>query len=440
MLDSIGLILLGGIGLNLLIYLCLISYKRYEIVVFFVTFSPLISAVFSVIQGPEIARQDATLGSYLRISLLLLMGLIGSIKFLLARFNQDQKLPVQIKLLGVFLLIALVSTIYSMDPFYTFVRTSSFIALYGFLLGLYAWLQDNSNYEKAINSIFYTVTFITLANLIALLILGDRVWWSTEGSRFSGIWGHPNLMGAFSLISYPIIFWKYSKSRFPQKWLVIGLFLILVFLQVLTGSRTSILAGAFGIALWFLVQRKQIKLVILFSSLIIIAYIISENTDIYESFNRETEYGRSLTTLTGRAEFWSETFALIKEKPITGFGFGIAGKILSESSFFNPDIRLWSGSARSSLHNGYVSIFSGVGIFGFLLWCAILIIPLFRMKHIFPVDFRAVLLAIIFTAMTVNFVEDAINPGSSFMGVIYWIAWLMLSKIPESQKQTASDQ
>lgn len=441
MFDWLGYFLLAGIGLFLLSCLSVWCYKRYEIAVFLVSISPWISAIFFINNTVDSIKQEATLGSYIRISLLIVVGLIGAFKFIINFSQQRQNTPLQVKLLAVFLGIALVSTSYSLDPFYTFVRSVSFVALYGFLLGLYVWLKDSENIDKVIQSIFYVVVVIALANFVSLLLMGDLVWWVAEKSRFSGLWGHPNMMGAFSMISYPVVFWKYSRTKFPQKLLIIALMLILAVLQILTGSRTSILAASFGISLWFLLQRKRLALIALLIGLAIGGILIFQSSSLSGSFERDTGFDRSLTTLTGRTEFWSETLSLIKEKPLTGYGFGIAGKILSESDYFNPDVRLWSGSTRSSLHNGYISIFSGVGIVGFLLWCAILILPIIQARQMRFANLKALALAILATIMLVNFVEDAINPGSSFGAVLFWITWIMVSKMAQnSPPELALDQ
>lgn len=436
MFDWPGYFLLAGIGLFLIAGLGVWCFKRYQISVFLVSISPWISAVFFVNNTVDSVKQEATVGSYIRISLLIFVGLVGATKFFITITREKLKIPLQVKLLAVFLGIALLSTSYSLDPFYTFVRSVSFVALYGFLLGLYAWLKDDRNIDQVINSIFYVVTLIALANFVSLLALGDLVWWIYEKSRFSGLWGHPNMMGAFSMISYPVVFWKYSKAKFPQRIFIIALMLILAILQVLTGSRTSILAAAVGVSLWFLLQRKRLALVLMLTGLIAGAILILQMSPLSGLFERDTELGRSMTTLTGRTEFWSETLALIKAKPLTGYGFGIAGKIFSESDYFNPDVRLWSGSTRSSLHNGYISIFSGVGIVGFLLWCAILILPLVQARQMQLINFKALALAIFATIMLVNLVEDAINPGSSFGAVLFWITWIMVSKISQHSLKT----
>jgi len=416
-------ILLGLAATCLLIafWLIVACFRWYEIAVFLVALSPLKSAIFVTLQSVE---QETTIGSYIRVSLLTLMRLVGMIKFVLWRISNHQKLPLQFKLLMFFFLIAFISIAYSLNPTQTLIRVSSFFALFGFLLGLYAWLIKIDRIDKALNSLFYMIILVVIANLISLLFLADRVWWREE-ARFCGLWGHPNMMGLFAMVSYPVLLWKYSQIKISKKWTILIIIGLLFILHLLTGSRASSVASLFGFSVWFIIMKQKVKLMIIIFVGSLLGMLVLSITTPPESFLRETESGASITTLTGRTEFWYSSLILISERPIYGYGFGVGGEIWNDARFYNPDYALWSGTARSSLHNGYLSIAIGVGIVGTIVWVILLLIPYLRCRKLRLLKYKAFLLSILAMCLLLNFVEDVIGGGNTPGSIILWISWVI---------------
>ena len=420
------MIVVSGIGLITITTMTIWSIKRYEIAVFLVCFSPWLYAIFIPNIPEEI--QEGGPGSFLRMVLLIWMGIIGFFQYLRLRSHSTEKLPFYFILLGIFLLLALISTSYSIDPKFTFIRSCSFIALFGFLLGLHYWLQDWKRFEQVLNTIFLIVCLFIIIDAMSILIFSGRVWWWEADNRFKGLWTHPNTMGSICMISYPIVLWKYSRCSPIKKSMVILLIIMLGSMHLLTGSRASLVATFLGIFVWFFVQKKRVKVVLLLGMICLLTLSIMSFRP--SSFRREE--GAGFTDLTGRKEFWSGSYTLLIERPILGYGYGVEGRIWQDPRFYESKSTLWSGSAKTSLHNGYLSIAVGLGIIIFLGWCVLLLAPLWPSVS-FPLsDYKVFAYTVMTMCMVLNFFESVIMDTSSLAAILFWIAWVLVGKLPNS--------
>ncbi len=403
------------------------AFNHFEIAIGAVAFSPWISAIFTP-NAPLLAAQEASLGSYLRIGLLVVVGALGVLKYLQNWPLHQGKLSPPFAFLGVFLVLALLSTFYSIDQKFTFVRSASFLAVFGFMLGFDVWLKRKKNVDQVLNILFYLVSFFVLASLAALLFWPAKAWLWNAPNRFQGIWNHPNTMGSFCMISYPILLWKHGHTSSQGKWMVISLLLVSVFLHVLTGSRGSLLASLVGISIWFISQKKHVKLFLYLGTagfLFLVLILVNPSR-----FERK-EKPKSLTYLTGRTEFWKAAFILVKENPILGYGYDVEGKVWQDPRFHNPKLTLWSVSARTSLHNGYISIAIGVGMIGFLIWCIVLFYPYGQLFKLKASEYKGFVLSVFTMVILLNLIETTITGGQSLASVVFWIAWVMGGKKPQ---------
>jgi exopolysaccharide production protein ExoQ len=416
---------LGLVVANLLIFaiaFCFWASKRYEAALFAVVLSPFISAVFAPnFADIDIDDPDVGIGAYIRISMLLIIGGIGYIKFWKSRSLLLRQMPAQFILLAAFLAYAMISITYSIDQRYTFVRSASFVALLGFLLGFYSWAGNRYRLDLTLNAIYILIALITAINILTLIMWPDRAWF--EDDRFRGLWDHPNTLGGFSMCAYPILIWKYSRSELSKKWAAGALGIIVLGLHVLTGSRGSLLAAAFGVCVWSITARKGLRLLVI-SAVVLIAGIAVMQ---FRPASFERDNSSALTDLNGRDEFWDGAIALISEKPLMGYGYAVEGKVWSDPRFSRPGYRLWTGNARTSLHNGYLSVTVGLGVIGFALWCVVLLVPLWKTFAVPASDYKAVVLAVALPSLLLNFVETEINGTAD----LFWIVWVIASKLWE---------
>ena len=401
------------------------SFKWYEFAIFIVVLSPLISAFFVPDVTVTLGDQNPTIGSYIRISMLLLMGCVGIIKYIKLKTLNQYKLPVHFILLGVFLLFSLMSTSYSINQKVTFIRSITFFAFFFFLLGMDSWITDRYQLNNILNVIFWAFIICLIINLVAYPIFPEKVWYFRAENRFKGLWSHPNEMGSFCMLSYPIMIWKYTNCDSPKKWLIVLCIIAMIFLHLLTGSRTSLIASITGICFWLFVLKHRGKLILFIgitSILLILLLFVGPS-------NLTRDVPESTTTLTGRTEIWRAAAVFFAERPILGYGYEVSGKIFDDPRFYDEKYKLWSGSSSVSLHSGYLSVGIGVGIFGLFLFYFPLLLPFWRSKNIEDLEYKALLLTILLMCLLTNITESYISGPSNIGSLILWIAWVMAGKV-----------
>lgn len=430
--DPIVLCLLAGLVAISAGFIAALSVKRYELAIFLVVLSPWISALF-VPNAPEnLTGSNPTIGSYIRFALLILMGNVGIITVFRQKLKQNQFMPFQFVLLGTFLALTLMSTGYSIDQRHTFIRSAFFILFFCFLLGLSSWLRNEYQLQKTINAIFWALFFCLVMNIIAMPLFPNRVWWFMAENRFQGLWSQPNEMGAFCMVFYPVLAWKYEASTASKKRLIVLCAIATLILHFLTGSRTTLISAALGMITWFLITKRPGKLVIFSTGLMVatvVFFLLRPPGFMREGYEKVAEF-------TGRTEIWTAAVTLAIEKPILGYGYEVGGKIFEDQRFYNREISQWSGNPKSSLHNGYLSVFIGLGIVGFLLFYFTLFIPFIRRQGLLKTEYKAFWVTILVMSIVTNLTESFISGPTNIGSSVLWIAWVMVGKMLISDGKT----
>jgi O-antigen ligase len=414
------------------------AFRFYEAAIFLIAFSPWTPFILYQNAHESVMLEEAGVGSYIRISIIIGIGLVGLVKFLQFLPRHKGRIPLQFVLLALFLLLAFVSVAYSIDPDISFIRASTFSAFFCFLLGLYAWMKDEGSLYNALNTLYYLTLVFIILSIVFTVAIPSRVWWWHLSDRFIGIWGHPNSTGLFCLTSYPVLMWKFNESSNIKKILIAGLILFVFAMHILTGSRTSLLASTIGIFTWFIVQKKGIKVLAAAAAIVLFLFIILQLRP--QSFVREES--NSITDVTGRDQFWNGAVMLVREKPVTGYGYAVEGAIWEDPRFFKEGYDLWSGSNKASLHNGYISILVGVGVPGLLLWLCIFLIPFFRSFKAEKSYYKSFAISVMLMLFVANFAESTINSGSTIGAVYFWISWVIAGKLYQFEKaaETSGDE
>jgi hypothetical protein len=160
---SIIVLLLLSVGMILFLVI------RFEYAVILLVLSPWISSILYINTVNTSVNSEPALGSFLRISLVLIVGAAGLAKFVILRYKPNQ-LPLHFFILGVFILYCLISTTYSIDQIYTLIRSITFLAIFFFLLGFYAWLNSYEKLIQVFQYLYLIILFFTIINIISLLI------------------------------------------------------------------------------------------------------------------------------------------------------------------------------------------------------------------------------------------------------------------------------
>src|SRR5207247_3232198 len=137
-----------------------------------------------------------------------------------------------------------------------------------------------------------------------IVALPGKAWMYPDMSRFQGLFGHPNVMGGFCMLSYPVLLWKYHRSQDIQKWIVVAFTVMVLFLHLLTGSRGSLLPAALMIVIWLVALRQCGRAIALTAVLVLLA--VAATLVFNSRFERDENTG--LSGLTGRPEFWQASY------------------------------------------------------------------------------------------------------------------------------------
>jgi O-antigen ligase len=200
-------------------------------------------------------------------------------------------------------------------------------------------------------------------------------------------------------------------------------------MEILSGSRTALIATFFSLSCWFFLLKNKIKIVYAMLGVIFISFFLFQSSMIPSSYTRKTSSGNSITTLSSRQKLWIATYTLFKEKPFIGYGYGVSGKIFSDHRYMNKKYRLWRGSSRVSIHNGYLSIIAGVGLIGFTIWFFAIYQGLKNALASPKSENKALVVTVMLTILLINFVESSAGGINVFLGVIFYFFWFLAYKL-----------
>jgi len=405
-----------------LLYTSIKSIEKYEIVIILFASSALIAALFYA-NEPEwsVEAHETGLGGYLRGLILIFCGILGIAYFFLNSKEHKFKVPLHLLLLFGFCLYNFISIFFSIDQPNTFIRSTLFATVFFFLLGLDSWIRSKNDLNKILNVLFFLVSFFIIANIISIFIIPSRVWWWKVPSRLIGLSSHPNVLGGFTVISFPILLWKFYNIRREWKYFVITMLFLNLVILILTGSRTSFAAVLISLFLWFLIYRDWIKLTAMVSLLIVGALVFSQ----IEVSSYERAEGSRIYYLTERENIWEGALLFAKKNPIVGYGYSVESKIFADQYKYDIEGTGVDINPQGPLHNGYLSILIGGGLIGLVLFMCAIGIPLYYLFNSKVSSYKAYALSTMAAILISNIVESSITGYFSPTDIFFWIAWVI---------------
>jgi len=418
LLLAANMVVLGGAG-------ALLLSRRPAVVMFVVLLAPCVPAAMTA-NSIEGETEPGRLGGYVRVSLIMLGGGAGLVAWLKNGERRRGPLLGQYILLAVFLAWAMASTLHSAAPFYTFVRTATFVGLGCFMLGLHVWGADERGLERLLDAVFAFVAVWIVANAATALLWPAKAWWWNAPARLQGLKNHPNAMGSFCAMSYPVVLWRLSRSRGPVRAGIAALAAAAAVMQLLSGSRTSLLCAGVGVGM-FLLAAGRPRAFAGFAAAGAIAGIILLASPPASLRRRVTD--DTAVNLTGRPEIWRAGWYLVEERPIEGFGYDAETRVLQDPAYQRTARVRFSVTARQSMHNGYLSVLAGTGVVGLALWLAVLALPYVKAWRVEPGERKALAIGIMSMGLIANLVESQITPASNLTAAMFWIAWALAGRL-----------
>jgi len=261
-------------------------------------------------------------------------------------------------LLVILLMGSAASIAWSIDPPTSMQRTvhligSSIVAIYfGFMIPLHSIIRVFS----------WILGIILFASILSVFLIpelgienyeGARVWKGILSSKNTlGFWAAAGVLLYLSQLSNPAPL----SHRFGLIVMAIVSLITLYFCRSATSLLALIVAGALCLYFYISIRFKlgfirMAVMAILLTSLVVMALL---NIDTAELVGRSGD-------LTGRGEVWKQTWQLILQKPMPGYGYG---------SIWNPnDATLWIQQSLTDFtwvvfhaHNGFLQVASEIGI------------------------------------------------------------------------------
>jgi len=326
------------------------------------------------------------------------------------------------RLLLVILILGVIASIgWSIDPNVSATRVmhlvgSSLIAMYlGFLVPL----------ATILSVLAWVLGFIILASVGAVFALPSLGIESYEGTQvWRGIVTSKNTLGFWAAVAVLLYISQWSRAVTGLGRMTCAAMALLSFATLyFSKSATSLLALIVGgtIALYFFIAHRfqlgfvrMVVLAVLFTALIALAFM---------NINTAELIGRS-GDLTGRGEVWSQTWKLILDRPLTGYGYG---------SIWNPnDATLWIQEKLTDFtwvvyhaHNGFLQVASEIGL---PLSMIALLMVVQQLIEIFYCQYQRQQLGVLFvlgfvtTYLVTNYSEARFLVNRE----LYWILFLAL--------------
>ena len=150
----------------------------------------------------------------------------------------------------IFLSVALLSSLYSLNPRTTILRTLSVVLMYGAVFwGIWIY-ADARGPESVVRVIIIVAAFAMCLHLIVALV--DPVGSFPYQGRFRG-WAHnPGTLGTQVSLLLPLVLWKIMERPRWQLWVLIGLMLLSL---IVSQSRSELVAAEVAV-LYFLFRAR----------------------------------------------------------------------------------------------------------------------------------------------------------------------------------------
>lgn len=262
-----------------------------------------------------------------------------------------------------FLLICIVastafSTAWSFEPSLTLERSvhligTTLIALYlGFSLPLHRILKT-SGLILGLLMVTSAIVAVALPDLGLKDYLGTPVW--------AGVLASKNTLGFWSAISVLLLvslsFWPVSGFQ-RIIYLILALFSVLCLYKSV--SATSLLA-LITAALVMIYLHAAFRLRLGITAMMVLGILVTSLAGVSFYFIDTAELiGRS-GDLTGRGEVWSQTWQLILQKPLTGFGYGTIWYPTEDTLWIQKSLTDFTWTVYHA-HNGLLQIASEIGL------------------------------------------------------------------------------
>lgn len=299
-------------------------------------------------------------------------------------------------LLLLYLITLLFTTIFSVDPYHSIVgtdeREEGLLALftYGFLFIF------TKNFFRF--NIYHMIALVLATTLVSAYALSQHFGFDPLFEQFTernihqrpySTIGNPNFLGAFLVLTLPV----FSLFFLKTKKIYHLIFSLLIFSALIITYTRSAMIGFVMTVLLLIAYRliepnikKEFRSLLLSFTIIIVLLnsyshgfvaerFLSISSEAKTVISKDEDYER---TGSNRIYIWTKTLALIKERPLTGYGLENLGTVFNASYNEETIERFGRLITFDKAHNEYLHIAVTTGIPSLLFYLSFLIIVLFK--------------------------------------------------------------
>lgn len=347
----------------------------------------------------------------------------------------------------IFCIWALITISYSVNPEFSLVRLMRALLLFASIIFCSVAARRTGGIRPLIRA-------LTLAAVVATLItaasfaLPHRLAWTIPGEdarigveevagensgfensgfvdgveRFRGFYWQPNQVGELSLITVGLILAYLEFVDRKRRMLLGSIAIMSLAMAAVADSRSDLVALTIGSSLYVCWRYRLRGL----GAIALLAIIAGLGLKLMGNDIAPYIWRGDVTTLTGRTDVWRFAVQQLAAKPLTGYGWGVGGAILS-SKYFPLWWGPWDLGPRSSLHSGYLTCMIEVGIPAAIFWLFIILRPwvsLFRQDED-PWRLKRVFFFLVIPMLIVNLDETMINECAGSAGFLFMMLWAL---------------
>ncbi|MGK7900657.1 MAG: O-antigen ligase family protein [Hormoscilla sp.] len=324
-------------------------------------------------------------------------------------------------LLGFFLLLSLLSTLWSDTPIYALKHNLVILQVSIFA----AHIAQRYSWQKLVSILRWSTTVLSFLSAFYALTKPSFAI-NTVKIGWQGVLPHPNRLGI--LLSLNITLWLFHAMFYPkQRLLAIGIALFSLYVRQNTNSATSLIVIIILLVLVACLQilkklpYRQAFVGVLVCMLVgtSITFILLENwNELLESLGKDP-------TLTGRTKVWPQMIERGLERPL--FGHGTHSFWQESRGEDNPAHGIVSdnGWVPPHAHNGFLEIFLEFGLMGLIIFISSFLITIsMSVRYMISSGAAESLLPLIILTWMII---PNITVSSLFEGKLVWFLYVLIN-------------
>lgn len=325
--------------------------------------------VWRITSGARVSLEEAGPDNYVRVTFLAIaavlifyIGALSKFRWLVV-FSRPPMLW-----FGLLTVLFGLSLLWSQYPVLTAFKVAEYIVNIS-LIAVLAYFIAQSAKRWQITKTIFDLHWIFLALQLFSVFLGVFVWpeYAIYRGSGTGLLGFQiqgvlpdipsNTVGELSAILLLVVLVRLLVGWARPKWFYSAMGAFFFIVLILAQSRSPILGLVLGLVLVLWLQRRFGWMLIgMASTLFLLLGSLSSTVTAYLA--RGQENTGNIANLSGRTVWWSAALESLQGHFLTGFGAYAGSRYIFREIFDN--------SETASLHNSYMEVLAGVGIFGVL--------------------------------------------------------------------------